>query len=100
MVALTGVVADLSSLIPSSGDLINQVIVGAGASVVLAGLKTSAGQDAVDPFHIFHHPPAADGSPGGVSTVVGGKSITASALAALPLPTQQQILQQGYVILG
>lgn len=99
MVALTGIVGDLTSLIPSSGDLINQVIVGAGASVVLAGLKSNAGQDAVDPFHIFHHPAPDGATTGGVSTVVG-KSITASALAALPAATQAQILQQGYVILG
>lgn len=99
MIALTGIVSDLTSLVPSSSDLINQVIVGAGASVVLAGLKSNAGQDAVDPFHIFHHPAPTDGTAGGVSTVVG-KSITASALAALPASTQAQVLQQGYVILG
>ncbi len=76
-----------------------QVLLGAGASVVLAGLKTNAGVDAVDPLHIFHHPAAADGAPGGTSSVVG-KSITAAALGALPAATQAQILQQGYVILG
>jgi hypothetical protein len=88
-VALTGVVSDLSSLIPSSSDILQQVIIGAGASVLLSGLKTSAGIDAVDPLHIFHK----DGG----STVVG-KTITGAAFAALPPATQAQLMAGGYTI--
>ena len=98
-VNLTGVIGDLTNLIPSSNDLVQNIVLGAGTSVVLAGLKSNAGADALDPLHIFHHPAAADGTGAGTSTVVG-KSITASALAALPAATQAQVLQQGYVIVG
>jgi hypothetical protein len=95
-VNLTGVVGDLSSLIPSSTDVLQQVIIGAGASVVLAGLKTSAGMDAVDPLHIIH--PATPTVPG-MSTVVG-KSITSAAFNALSAASQAQVLAAGYVIAG
>jgi hypothetical protein len=90
-VNLTGVVGDLSSLIPSSSDILQQVLLGAGASVVLAGLKTQAGVDAVDPLHIFHK----DGG----STVVG-KTIPASAFASLDANGKSAVLAAGYVITG
>ena len=87
-VALTGVVSDLSSLIPSSSDILQQVIIGAGASVLLSGLKTNAGIDAVDPLHIFHKD----------ASVVVGKTITGAAFAALPPATQAQLMAGGYTI--
>ncbi len=90
-VNLTGVVGDLSSLIPSSSDVLQQVIVGAGASVVLAGLKTQAGVDAIDPLHIFHK----DGG----STIVG-KTIPASAFNALDAAGKAQVLASGVSIVA
>lgn len=91
-VALTGILSDLSSAIPSSSDVLQQVLLGAGASVVLAGLKTNAGLDAIDPLHIIHKD--------GTQTISGGKSITSAAFAALPAATQQAVLAAGYVIAG
>lgn len=85
----------LSSILPNSTDLAQNIITGAAASVVLAGLKSQAGLDAVDPLHIIH-PVQPSGATGG-STVVG-KSITAAAFASLPAATQQEILAAGYVI--
>ena len=58
-VNLTGVLSDLSSAIPSSSDILQQVLLGAGATVVLSGLKTSAGMDAVDPLHLIPRPATA-----------------------------------------
>ncbi len=91
-VNLTGIVGDLTNLIPSSSDVLQQVLLGAGASVVLSGLKTQAGVDAVDPLHIFHK----DGG----STVVGGKTISGAAFAALDAGGKSQVLAAGYVIAG
>lgn len=88
-VDLTGVLADLSSAIPSSSDVLQQVLLGAGASVVLAGLKSQAGLDAVDPLHIIHKD--------GTSTVVG-KSITGASFSALAPAAQASVLAAGYVI--
>jgi hypothetical protein len=92
-VNLTGVMGDLASVLPSTSDVLQQVLIGAGASVVLSGLKTTAGMDAVDPLHIIHKDPAT------VSTVVG-KSITAAAFNALSAASQAQVLAAGYVIAG
>lgn len=91
-VALTGILSDLSSAIPSSSDVLQQVLLGAGASVVLAGLKTNAGLDAVDPLHIIHKD--------GTQTVSGGKSISSAAFNSLSAAAQAQVLGAGYVIVG
>jgi hypothetical protein len=99
-IALTGIVGDLTSLIPSSGDLIQQVILGAGAGVVLAGLKSSAGLDAIDPLHIVPRPavPATNTSPAipaSVSTIVG-KTMPAAALAGLSADQITAVGKAGY----
>jgi len=101
-VALGGVIGDLAGLIPSSSDILQQVIIGAGASVVLSGLKTNAGMDAVDPLHIFHHPavPATPTAPAQAATasVVVGKTINSSAFAGLTPAVQDRLMSQGYTI--
>jgi hypothetical protein len=91
-VNLTGILSDLSSAIPSSQDVLQNVLVGAGASVVLAGLKSQSGLDAIDPLHIIHK----DGS----QAVVGPArtTISAAALAALPADARAQLLAQNPII--
>lgn len=98
-VALTGIVSDLTNLIPSSSDLIQQMIIGAGASVVLAGVKTGAGQDALDPLHLFHKDPAPVAPTNNPNMVVGA-SITASAFAAMPAASQTALLAAGVHIVA
>jgi len=98
-IALTGIVGDLGNLIPSSSDILQQVIIGAGATTVLAGMKTAAGQDALDPLHLFHH----DQAPSSANNpnVVIGPTVTASAFAALPPATQQMMMSNGaHVVAG
>ena len=90
-VNLTGVLGDLAGALPSSSDVLQQVLLGAGASVVLAGLKTNAGLDAVDPLHIIH-------KDGGAAVV--GKSISSAAFTALDPTGRAQVLAAGYVIAG
>ena len=94
-VDLTGVLSDLSSAIPSSSDVLQQVLLGAGASVVLAGLKTQAGVDAIDPLHLI--PGHSVNGQANVSSVVG-KSITGAAFSTLPAASQAAVLAAGYVI--
>jgi hypothetical protein len=96
MVALTGVVSDLTNLIPSSSDILNQVILGAGTSVVLAGLKSQAGQSALDPLGLFHKETAPANNP----NAIVGPTITASAFAALPAATQTQLTAAGVHIVA
>jgi hypothetical protein len=94
-VNLTGVVGDLTNLIPSSTDIVQNVILGAGTSVVLAGLKSQAGGDALDPLHIFHKD-----SPNNNPNNTIGPTITASAFAALPPASQQQLAASGVHIVS
>jgi hypothetical protein len=101
-IALTGIVSDLGSLIPSSGDIMQQVIIGAGAGVLLAGLKSNAGLDAIDPLHLIPRPavPATATSPAvpaSVSTVVG-KTVTGSVFASLTPAIQDRMMSQGYTV--
>jgi hypothetical protein len=103
-IALTGVLGDLTSLLPSSGDLLQQVILGAGASVVLSGLKTNAGMDAIDPLHIIHHPavPATASTPAvpASTSAVVGKTVPGSVFAALTPAVQDRMMSQGYTVIG
>lgn len=92
-VALTGILGDLTSAIPSSSDILQQVIIGAGASVVLSGLKTQGGLDAVDPLHIL---PNHNGGSG--SSVVVGKTISSASFNALSPAAQAQVMAAGYSI--
>lgn len=94
-VNLTGVLSDLSSAIPSSQDVLQQVMVGAGASVVLAGLKTNAGMDAIDPLHIIHKD-----TPNNNPNNVVGPTITSSAFGALTPQARAQVLASGVHIVS
>ena len=88
---INSVLGGLGSIVPSTNELANQIALGAATSVVLAGLKSSAGQDAVDPLHIFHK----DGG----STIVG-KTIAASAFNALDAAGKAQVLASGVSIVA
>lgn len=92
-VVLTGLLSDLSSVIPSSSDVLQQLMIGAGASVVLAGLKTNAGMDAIDPLHIIHK----DAQTGAtVGTTVTGKTVPQSLWALMSPAQQEQLAGLGY----
>ena len=90
MVNLTGIFQDVANAIPGKDELINQIIAGAAGTVVLSGLKSQSGQDAVDPLHLFHHDT-------NTSTVIG-KSITAAAYGQLSDADKAAVRAAGYVI--
>ena len=97
-VALTGILSDLTSAIPSSSDILQQVIIGAGATTLLAGMKTGAGQDALDPLHLFHKDAV---SPTNNPNNIVGATVTSSAFAAMPPASQQMLLSNGvHVVAG
>jgi hypothetical protein len=93
-VALTGIVGDLTNLLPSSNDLLQSLIAGAAGTVVLSGLKSGSGQDAIDPLHWFHHP--ASNTTG---VVQGGQVMTMSKFMSLTPDQQKMIEAIGYTIL-
>lgn len=88
---LGSVLGTLGSVLPTNNEIANQLVTATAGTVILAGLKSGAGQDAVDPLHLFHQ--------NGTSTVIG-KSITAAAFGALDAASKAQVLAAGYVIAG
>lgn len=84
---------NLNSLLPSSTDVLNNIALGAATSVVLAGIKTSAGQQALDPLGLFPHP---SNNPNAVQ----GATITASAFASLAPAAQAQLTASGVHIIA
>ena len=87
--------ANISAALPANftTDLASNIALGAASTVVLSGLKSAAGQDALDPLHIFHK----DASGASMQTTVG-KSISASAYAALPQADKDAVRAAGYNI--
>lgn len=95
---LTGVFSDIGNLAGSvSGqDVLNSILAGAAGTVVISGLQSPSGQDAVDPLHIFHRPataatnsaPAQPASTG----VVQGQVMTMTKFMSLS-PDQQKMIQ-------
>lgn len=79
----------LSSMMPSSSDIVSNIALGAATSVVLAGLKSQQGADALDPLHLFHQAPASN------PNIAVGPTIAAAAFASLPAASQAQLLAAG-----
>ncbi len=97
-VNLTGIFQDAANLLPSQNDLLSQLIAGAAGTVVISGLQSAQGQDAVDPMHIFHKPATA-GAPATQGVVQGGQVMLMSKFITLT-PDQQKMIQAlGYTII-
>ncbi len=95
-VNLTGLFADAANLLPSQNDLLSQLIAGAAGTVVISGLQSTQGQDAIDPMHIWHKPatPATANAPAAPAAqgVVQGQVMTMSKFITLT-PDQQKMIQ-------
>ena len=85
---LSGVFSDIGNLASSvSGQSVLQNLAeGAIGTVVLSGLGTQQGQNAIDPLHIFIHPQS------GTAGVVSGNTMTMSKFISLT-PDQQKMIQ-------
>lgn len=100
---LSGIFADVGNL--ASGvtgqNLIESLLAGAAGTVVLSGLKTPEGQDAVDPLHVFIHKPAAgsNSAPTVTGVVQGSNVITMSQFLALSPDGQKTIQALRYTII-
>lgn len=89
-VNLTGIFGDVANLLPSQNDLLQQLIAGAAGTVVISGLQSAGGQNAVDPLHLFHKP-ATDAAPA-AQGAVQGQVMTMSKFLTLS-PDQQKVIQ-------
>ena len=92
---LTGIFSDVGNLASSISmqDVVGSIAAGALGTVVLSGVQTEKGQDAIDPLHIFHHAPTK------TTGVVQGKVMAASAFSKLDPATQTTLLTNGYSII-
>ena|SRR5438874_13009479 len=89
-----GLVSNLGSLLPSQESIIQNVALGAATSVVIAGLKSDSGKNALDPLGLFH------GREANNPSSVVGPTVTASAFASLPPATQAQLAASGVHIVA
>jgi hypothetical protein len=99
--SLGSLTSNIGSLLPSGSQLAENIALGAATSVVLAGVKSQGGQDALDPLHLFHKdaPPATPTQLNNPNVVIG-PTITASAFASLPPATQAQLAASGVHIVA
>ena len=92
---LTGIFGDVGNLASSVSmqDVVASIAAGALGTVVLSGAQTGAGQDAIDPLHIFHHAPT------NTTGVVQGNVIKMSAFMALTAAQQKMFQAMGYTVI-
>ena len=87
----------LGNILPSTTDIAQNVLLGAGTTIFLSGFTSQAGQNALDPLHLFAkqtNPPATQaGAP--VSVAAPVPSVTGAAFAAMPAASQAALLAAG-----
>lgn len=96
---LTGVFGDIGNLAGSvsAQDVLSSILAGTAGTVVISGLQSSAGQNAIDPLHIFTHPGTAatattPAAPATAGVVQGAGVMKMSQFIALS-PDQQKLIQ-------
>lgn len=90
-----GLISAITAAIPTQGTLLQDLVAGAASTVVLNGLKSSAGLDAIDPLQIIHKD-----TPNNNPNAIVGPTITASAFAQLPATAQAQLTASGVHIVA
>lgn len=99
---LSGIFGDISNAASSvsAQDVLTGLMTSAAGTVVVSGLQSQAGQNALDPLHIFTHPGnAATNTPASTGVVNGPGVMKMSQFIALT-PDQQKLIQaMGYTII-
>ena len=97
---LSGVFSDIGNLASSVNgqSLLENILAGAAGTVVLSGLKTQQGQDAIDPLHIFIHS-SGNNQPTAAGAVTGSNVMTMSQFLALSPDNQKMIQALKYTII-
>lgn len=91
--SLSGLTKNLGDLMPSGQDLIQNLMLGAGVSVVTKGIQ-AGGLSSLDPLGLFPHPA---NNPNAVT----GPTISASAFSMLNAQGQASFLAAGgHIIAG
>ena len=90
---LTGIFGSIGNLASSvsAQDVLTGILTTTAGTVVLSGLQSPGGQDAVDPLHLFHKPATAS-SPAATGVVSGPGVMPMSKFLALT-PDQQKVIE-------
>ena len=89
---LSGLSGSLATALPSTGDVLNNVLLGAATSVVLSGLKQQAGSGALDPLGLFPHNTSNDPiAPTNNPNITNGPTIWAPVIGATPSLSRQSM---------
>jgi hypothetical protein len=96
---LSGVFGDIGNLAGSvsGNDILQSLLAGAAGTVVLSGLKSQEGLDAIDPLHIIHKP-ATPTAPATTAVISGAGVITMSKFLALTLDQQKMFEALNYSV--
>ena len=99
--SMSGLTANLGSLLPSGSQIMENVLVGAAGSVVLKGLQ-AGGASVLDPLGLFPKPAAATAPMAATNNpaVVSGPTITASAFASLDAVSKGSLTAAGVHIVA
>ena len=82
------------SAMPSASAIASNVATGAIGTLILSGLQSTGGQNALDPLHLIFKPNTTTVTPASTTTAPV-PTISAAAFASLPPATQQMLLTQG-----
>jgi len=102
MVALPSL-GDISAILPSTNDILQQVALSAASGVIIAGIKNQAGNGALDPLGLFNHPaPAAPvAAPVAIApTVIPHTAVAASVWATLSPADKAMLTASGVSIVA
>jgi len=94
------ILSSILSSMPSASAIATNVATGAIGTVILSGLQSSGGQNALDPLHLIFKPnttttTAATATTPATTTSTATPSMSAATFAALPLASQQAVLAAG-----
>lgn len=100
MVALPSI-SDITAVLPSTQDVLQQVALSAATGVVVAGIKNQAANGSLDPLGWFNHPAAPAPQPVAVApTAVAHTKVAQSVWNTLSASDKAMLLGSGVEIVA
>ena len=105
MVDIFGSITQALGNMPSATAIGQNLLLGAGTTIVMSGLQSSTGQNAIDPLHLIFHNPVTPATPATATTPATPavpqtvSTISMQNFQALPQAMQAALIQAGYHII-
>jgi len=96
-------ISDITAILPSTNDILQQVALSAATGVVIAGIKNQAGNGSLDPLGLFHPAASAAPAPAPVAvtpTVVPHTAVASSVWATLSPSDKAMLTASGVSIVA